>query len=153
MRTKLTLTLTEASAIAAAAEEYAESRELRVSIAIVDESTYIQHVTRMDGAPYLSAEAAIEKARTAAEGGQPTTFFEEPLNAGRYSMLKMPIYPLEGGLPALVDGQCVGGIGVAGGPPHLDAAIAGAGLKALEHPRSATASSSRIDGNASTSRL
>ena len=95
MRTKLSLTLTDATAIAAAAEEYAESRELRVSIAVVDESTYIQHVVRMDGAPYMSAEGAIEKARTAAEGGHPTTFFEEPLNAGRYSMLKMPhIYSL-----------------------------------------------------------
>ena len=134
MRTKLSLALTDATAIAAAAEEYAESQELRVSIAVVDESTYVQHVIRMDGAPYMSAEGAIEKARTAADGGHPTTFFEEPLNAGRYSMLKMPIYPLEGGIPVIVDGQCVGAIGVAGVLPHLDAAIADAGAKALESP-------------------
>ena len=82
----------------------------------------------------MSAEGAIEKARTAADGGHPTTFFEEPLNAGRYSMLKMPIYPLEGGIPVIVDGQCVGAIGVAGVLPHLDAAIADAGAKALESP-------------------
>jgi glc operon protein GlcG len=133
MRTKLSLTLTDATAIAAAAEEYAESQELRVSIAVVDESTYVQHVVRMDGAPYTSAEGAIEKARTAAEGGHPTTFFEEPLNAGRYSVLKMPhIYPVEGGIPVIVDGQCVGAIGVAGVLPHLDAATADAGLKALD---------------------
>lgn len=133
MRTKLSLTLTDATAIATAAEEYAESRELRVSIAVVDESTYIQHVIRMDGAPYMSAEGAIEKARTAAEGGHPTTFFEEPLNAGRYSMLKMPhIYPVEGGIPVIVDGHCVGAVGVAGVLPHLDAAIAKAGLQALD---------------------
>ncbi len=135
MHTKLSLTLTDAAAIAAAAEEYAESQELRVSIAFVDESTHVQHVIRMDGAPYLSAEGTVEKARTAAEGGHPTTFFEEPLNAGRYSMLKMPIYPIEGGIPVIVDGQCVGAIGVAGGvPPQLDAAIAEAGLKALDRP-------------------
>jgi glc operon protein GlcG len=139
MRTKLTLTLTDATAIVAAAEEYAESRELRVAIAVVDESTYVQNVIRMDGAPYMSAEAAIEKARTAAEGGHPTTFFEEPLNAGRFSMLKMPIYPLEGGIPVIVDGQCVGGIGVAGGLPHLDAAIADAGLTALDRSDRAVA--------------
>ena len=136
MRTKLTLTLTDAAAIAAAAEAYAESHELRVSIAVVDESTYLQHLVRMDGAPYTSAEGAIEKARTAAEGGHPTTFFEEPLNAGRYSMLKMPhIYPVEGGIPVIVDGQCVGAIGVSGVLPHLDATIADAGLKALDHAR------------------
>ena len=143
MRTKLSLTLTDATAIAAAAEEYAEARELRVSIAVVDESTYVQHVIRMDGAPYMSAEGAIEKARTAAEGGHPTTFFEEPLNAGRYSILKMPhIYPVEGGIPVIVDGHCVGAIGVAGVLPHLDAAIADAGLKALDRSDLAVARTS-----------
>jgi glc operon protein GlcG len=141
MRTKLSLTLDDAKAIGAAAEEYAGSRELSVSIAVVDESTYVQHVVRMDGAPYTSAEGAVEKARTAAEGGQPTTFFEEPLNAGRYSMLKMPhIYPVEGGLPVIMDGQCVGAIGVAGVLPHLDAAIADAGRKALDRSDLAVAS-------------
>jgi glc operon protein GlcG len=132
IRTKLSLTLTDATAIAAAAQQYAESRELRVSIAVVDESTYIQHVIRMDGAPFTSTEGAIEKARTAAEGGHPTTFFEEPLNAGRYSMLKMPLCPPEGGIPVIVDGQCARAIGVACILPHLDAAIADAGLKFFE---------------------
>jgi glc operon protein GlcG len=145
MRTKLSLTLTDATAIAAAAEEYAESRELRVSIAVVDESTYVQHVIRMDGAPYMSPEGAIEKARTAAEGGHPTTFFEEPLNAGRFSMLKMPHnYPVEGGIPVMADGQCVGAIGVAGVLPHLDAAIAEAGLKALDRSDLAVAPSAAV---------
>jgi uncharacterized protein GlcG (DUF336 family) len=40
--------------------------ELWVSIAVVDESTYVQHLVRMAGAPYTSADGAIEKARTAA---------------------------------------------------------------------------------------
>ena len=133
MRTKLSLTLTDATAITAAARAYAESHQLRVSIAIVDESTHLQHLLRMDGAPYGSEEGAFEKARTAAQSGQPTTFFEEPLNAGRFSMLKMPIYPIEGGIPVIVDGQCAGAIGVAGVLPELDAAIAKAGLAALDH--------------------
>lgn len=150
MRTKLSITLTDAKAIAAAAAAYAESHEFRVSIAIVDESTYVQHLVRMDGAPYTSAEGAVEKARTAAEGGHPTTFFEEPLNAGRYSMLKMPhIYPVEGGIPVIVDGQCAGAIGVSGVLPHLDAAIADAGLKALDHFPSAAAPASGSGRNVS----
>jgi glc operon protein GlcG len=144
MRTKPTLDLSDARTIAAAAERYAEAHELRVSIAVADESTYIQHVVRMDGAPYLSAEGAIEKARTAAEGGHPTTFFEEPLNAGRFSMLRMPIYPLEGGIPVIVDGHCVGAIGVAGALPHLDAAIADAGVKTLDSPELASASTAGV---------
>ena len=146
MRTKLSLTLTDAKAIAAAAETYAQSQQLAVSIAIVDESTYLQHLIRMDGAPYLSADGAVEKARTAAEGGHPTTFFEEPLNAGRVSMLKMPIYPLEGGIPVIVDGQCVGAIGVDGVLPELDAAIADAGLKSLDHATSPATPMAGADG-------
>ena len=146
MRTKLTLNLTDAEAIAAAAQAYAESQQLAVSIAIVDESTYLQHLLRMDGAPYLSAEGAVEKARTAAEGGHPTTFFEEPLNAGRISLLKMPSYPLEGGVPVFVDGQCVGGIGVAGVLPELDAVIADAGLKSLNRATSTAAPMAGADG-------
>ena len=98
----------------------------------------------------MSAEGAVEKARTAAEGGHPTTFFEEPLNAGRYSMLKMPhIYPVEGGIPVIVDGQCAGAIGVSGVLPHLDAAIADAGLKALDRYPSAAAPASGPGKNVS----
>jgi glc operon protein GlcG len=131
---KPSLSLIDAKAIAEAAEAYAESRGFPVSIAVVDESTYLLHLVRLDGAPYLSAEGAVEKARTAAEGGHPTTFFEQPLNAGRFSMLKMPhIYPVEGGIPVMVDGRCAGAIGVAGVLPELDAAIAAAGLAALDH--------------------
>ena len=133
MHTKLSRTLTDAKTIAAAAEAYAQSHQLAASIAVVDESTYLQYLLRMDGAPYLSAESAVEKARTAAEGGHPTTFFEEPLNAGRITMLKMPLYPLEGGIPVIVDSKCAGAIGVAGVLPELDAAIAGAALTALGH--------------------
>ncbi len=134
MRTKLSLSLKDAAAIVAAAQEYAHSQQLRVSIAVVDESTDLQHLIRMDGAPYMTPAAALEKARTAAASGHPTTYFEEPLNAGRYSLLKMPVCPVEGGIPVIVNGQCVGAIGVSGVAPHLDTAIADAGLKALEHP-------------------
>ena len=93
----------------------------------------------MDGAPYASAQGAIETARTAADAGLPTTFFEEPLNAGRYSMLKMPLYPIEGGIPVIADGHCAGAIGVAGALPEYDAAIADAGLKGLDYFPSAAA--------------
>ena len=134
MRTTFSLSLAEAKMMAAAAEAYAESQRFSVSLAVVDESTYLQHLVRMDEAPRTSAEGAFDKARTAAEGGHPTTYFEQVLNAGRYGVLKMPhVYPVEGGIPVLVDGRCVGAIGVAGVLPEHDAAIAEAGLLALGH--------------------
>ena len=124
--------------------------ELWVSIAVVDDTTYEQHPVRMAGAPYTSADGAIEKARTAADGGHPTPrspVFDEPLNVGRYSMLKMPhIYQVEGGIPVIVDGQWVGAIGVASVLPHLDAAVADAGRKALDRSDLAMAPTGRLTG-------
>jgi hypothetical protein len=77
----------------------------------------------------------VPRARSRRRARRPTVdtpppLFDEPLNAGRYSMLKMPhIYPVEGGIPVIVDGQRVGAIGVASVLPHLDAAVADAGRK------------------------
>ena len=135
MHTKLSLSLTDARAITQAAEAYAQSRDLSVSIAVVDQSTYLQYLVRMDGAPFMSAEGATDKARSAAEGGHPTSFFENALNEGMYSVLRLPVTPIEGGLPVLVDGQCAGAIGVSGVLPQDDAAIAAAGLQALARSR------------------
>jgi len=124
MLTKLSLSLSEAKQLAAAAQAAADALRTPVSISVVDASTYAQVLLRMDGAPLFSAEGSLDKARSAAEGGHPTTFFEKPLNEGRFSMIKLPHTPLEGGIPVLIDGQCVGAVGVGGGPPHLDAQIA-----------------------------
>lgn len=124
MLNKLSLSLADAKQLAAAAERSAGSLRLAVSIVVVDASTYAQALLRMDGAPLFSAEGAFDKARSAAEGGHPTTFFEKPLNEGRFSMVKLPHTPIEGGLPVWVNGSCVGAVGVAGAPPHLDAQIA-----------------------------
>lgn len=60
-------------------------------------------------------------------------------------MLKMPhIYPVDGGIPVIVDGQWVGAIGVASVLPHLDAAVADAGPKALDRSDLAMASTGRL---------
>jgi glc operon protein GlcG len=47
-------------------------------------------------------------------------------------MLRMPgITPIQGGLPIVVEGACVGGIGISGVQSHEDEQIAVAGIKAL----------------------
>ncbi|RJF95577.1 GlcG/HbpS family heme-binding protein [Noviherbaspirillum saxi] len=131
MLTRHSLALQEAKALSAAAEQAAGTLGVQVSIVIVDSTTYAQVVVRMDGAPLMSAQGAFDKARTAAEGGHPTSFFEKPLNAGRYSMLKLPHTPIEGGVPVFVSGECVGAIGIAGAPPHLDAQIAESAIESF----------------------
>lgn len=148
MQSKLSLDAADARAIVAAALAYAEAHGLQVSIAVVDEAAHMLHVVRMDGAPYLSADGAIAKARTAADAGVPTTYFEEKLNAGPYSMLKMPLHLIEGGVPVVAERRCVGAIGVAGALPELDAAIADAGLQALDISMAdACTSAAAPDGN------
>jgi glc operon protein GlcG len=124
MLNKLSLSLQEAKQLADSAQAIASKMKVPVSIAVVDSSTYLQTLLRMDGAPLMSAEGAFDKARSSAEGGHPTTFFEKPLNEGRYSMVRLPHVAIEGGVPVLLDGQCVGAVGVAGAPPHLDSKIA-----------------------------
>jgi glc operon protein GlcG len=145
MQTKLSLSMDEARAMASAAEALAQERGLPVWIAIVDESTYLQHAVRMDGAGYMSMEGAIEKARTAAEGGHPTGFFADAHNGGDQAILKIPgVTPVRGGLPAIVDGRCCGAIGISGVAPDLDEAIA-AGLAVLPGAKPVAASSERGD--------
>lgn len=124
MLNRLSLCLDDAQRLAAAAKRIADSMKLPVSIAVVDATTYLQAALRLDGAPLMSTEGALDKARSAAEGGHPTTFFEKPLNEGRLSVLRLPVTCVEGGVPVVVDEQCVGAIGIAGGPPHLDGEIA-----------------------------
>ena len=124
MLNKPSLSLRDAQELVEHVRGHARELGFSVSIAVVDATTYLQALARMDGAPLMSAEGAFDKARSAAEGGHPTTFFEKQLNEGRFSMVKLPHTPVEGGVPVLVDGQCVGAVGVAGAPPHTDAQLA-----------------------------
>lgn len=124
MLSVLNLSTAEAKQLLDYAEESAQRKGVKVSIAVVDHTTFLQAFLRMDGAPLFSAEGAYDKARTSAEGGHPTTFFEKPLNEGRFSMVKLPHTPIEGGLPLFFEKQCIGAIAVAGAPPHIDSAIA-----------------------------
>ena len=75
---------------------------------------------------------AIE-ARTAALGRRESKIYEDMINQGRVSFLSAPTLQglLEGGVPIIVDGQCVGAIGVSGVKSAEDVQIAKAGIAAL----------------------
>ncbi len=67
----------------------------------------------MDDTQTASATVAVEKARTAAMFRRPTKMFEEAVAGGRNAILGMGgITPIEGGLPIVVNGKCVGAVGV-----------------------------------------
>ena len=133
MKIKSMLTLEDVRRIAGAAEAEAAAHGWAVVIAIADDGGHLLWLQRGDGAAPVSAEIAAAKARTAALGRRESKVYEDMINQGRAAFLSAPGLQgmLEGGVPILVDGQCVGAVGVSGVKSAEDAQIAKAGIAAL----------------------
>jgi len=133
MQTKQVLTLDEVKKIAAGAETEAKLNKWNVTIAIVDDGGNLLWLQRMDGAAPISAHIAPAKAKTAALGRRESKVYEDIINNGRYSFMTAPTLEgmLEGGVPILVNDQCVGAVGVSGVKSNEDVQIAKAGITAL----------------------
>jgi uncharacterized protein GlcG (DUF336 family) len=133
MKSKLLLEMSEVKTLAAAAEAEALRNNWAVTIAIVDDGGHLLWLQRMDGAAALSAHIAPAKAHTAALGRRESKWYEEVVNGGRSSFLSAPDIKglLEGGVPVMKDGQCLGAVGVSGVKSSEDAQIARAGIAAL----------------------
>lgn len=133
MKSKATLELIDVQAIAAAAQAEAQKNGWAVTIAIVDDGGHLLHLQRLDGAAPLSSHIAPAKANTAAMGRRESRVYEEMINGGRVSFLSAPHVQglLEGGVPIMQNGQCLGAVGVSGVKSSEDAQIARAGIAAL----------------------
>lgn len=133
MKTKSVLELGDVKLIAAAAEAEAIRNQWAVTIAIVDDGGHLLWLQRLDGAAAISAHIAPAKAHTAALGRRESKVYEDIINGGRYSFLSAPAIEglLEGGVPILQGGQCLGAVGVSGVKSSEDAQIAKAGIAAL----------------------
>ena len=132
MKTRPALTLDDCMKMMAAAEAEAKKNSWNVAIAILDDGGHLLHFIRMDGATPANAGIAVEKGRTAAFSRRSSGKWQEIVKGGRTEMLKMPgILPVQGGMPIIVDGACVGGVGVSGVQSHQDEQIAQAGIDAL----------------------
>lgn len=133
MISRPSLTLSDVKRIAAAAEQEALTNQWAVSIAIVDDGGHLLWFQRLDGAAPISAHIAPAKARTAALGRRESRVYEEMINGGRVSFLSAPEIDglLEGGVPLIAEGHCLGAVGVSGVKSIEDAQIAKAGVEAL----------------------
>lgn len=137
MNHKPTLSANDVKRMLDAAERAAVANGWAVTIAIVDDGGHLLALQRLDGATPLSAHIAPEKARAAALGRRETKSFEDMVNQGRTAFLSVPLHGLlEGGVPAMVDGQCVGGVGVSGVKSSEDAQVARAAVEACKAPPS-----------------
>jgi len=111
----------------------AKAREMNVPecIAIVDTGGQLLAFARMDGAFALSNDTALMKAMTAASYGIPTGDIAAGIDIKLAIATQGKRVNLPGGLPIIVDGHVIGGIGVGSGTGEQDKDVAKAALAAL----------------------
>jgi glc operon protein GlcG len=147
---KKSLTLEGAKKVIAAAK--AEATKLKAPgavVAVVDDGGNLMALERLDGTFAAGANISIGKARTAALFKRPTKAFEDLINKGRTAMVALPdtlFTPLQGGVPIVIDGQTVGGVGVSGASSaQQDEDLAVAGANVLTNPEAGKAAVSYFE--------
>src|SRR5437867_8336997 len=135
---KKTLTIEGAKKVIAASVAYAKKLNAPGGvIAVVDDGGNLMALERLDGTFAAGANISIGKAKTSVLFKKPTKVFEDIIKNGRTAMVALPdafFTPLQGGIPIVVDGQIVGGVGVSGAASAQqdeELAIAGANSVAV----------------------
>jgi glc operon protein GlcG len=139
-RNRVLLNLGGSEMIVAGAKEKGMAMGLKLNIAVVDDGGHLMAFARMDGARPASGYTAITKAVTSATFRQATGPL--PMNAEPDLLLNLSLQnaaaasggkvtSLKGGVPVIVDGQVIGGVGVGGGTGDQDAEVAKAGIQSL----------------------
>jgi uncharacterized protein GlcG (DUF336 family)/mannose-6-phosphate isomerase-like protein (cupin superfamily) len=133
---KKSLTIDGARRVIAGAVAYARKNNAPGGvIAVVDEGGNLMALERLDGTFAAGANISIGKARTAVLFKRPTKAFEDIIKNGRTAMVALPdayFTPLQGGVPIMIDGQIVGGVGVSGAASaQQDEELAMAGANVL----------------------
>ncbi|WP_088280053.1 heme-binding protein [Ideonella sp. A 288] len=114
----------------------AEARKMNIpmAVAVVDTAGQLVAFERLDNTQTASVAVAQDKAVSAAMYRRPTKVFQDVLAAGGTGLRVLTLRganAVEGGLPVMVDGKVVGGIGVSGGSSEQDGVVAKAGLDSL----------------------
>lgn len=127
------ITLELAKKIAAAAEAEAKKLNLNDAIAIVEPNGTLVYLQKMDGTQYSGSNVAIDKATSAAIYRRPTAAFDAGLRAGATYLLTLRgMNAVPGGIPIVVGGKLIGGIGISGGSGPQDVQVAEAGVAGLK---------------------
>ena len=133
------LTLAGAKKMMDTATVKAEKAGHAVAVAIVDAGGHPVLVQRMDGGRFHTVHSSTTKAVCAASNRRPTTAkgaVGQDLDVSHAIGLALAAGPerwtaMEGGMPVLVDGQCIGGVGVSGGDWETDARIAKVAVESI----------------------
>ena len=132
MRSKMCLAAADAEKILAACKVEAAKNKWNVTIAIVDDGGFLVLLERLDGAVGQSALIATCKAQTAAATRTPTKVLEDIVKDRPATVAFPGRVAVQGGLPIMYQGECVGAVGVSGAKSNEDEQVGAAGLKALE---------------------
>lgn len=138
-KTVLKMTLEGATKIMAAALREAQVQGREISVAVVDSGGHLMAFSRTDDAELQTIQIAENKARSAAFSSIPTGRKSKSGNEGNdHHLLAITLaaglnnfVTVQGGIPIIVNGQCLGGIGVSGAA-HSDGDIARAGAALLD---------------------
>jgi uncharacterized protein GlcG (DUF336 family) len=133
------LTHEGAKKIMSTAIDKAREAGIAISCAIVDAGGHIMLLERMEGGRFHTVHSCTTKAVCAASNRRPTTAkgaAGQDLDVSHAIGLSLAAGPerwtaMEGGVPVLVDGQCIGGVGVSGGDWQTDARIAAAAVESI----------------------
>jgi uncharacterized protein GlcG (DUF336 family) len=131
--TKPSLKLTYEGARVALAAAVAKAEEMGVPqcIAIVDDGGRLMAFARMDGAKFISITTSQTKASTSASHRMPTSKFKSEDETRLAFASQSQLTNLKGGLPIIIDGVCIGAIGVGSGTGDQDLEVARAAVAAL----------------------
>lgn len=130
------LSLQEAKILIAGASEKASEIGVPMCIAVTDESGNLIAFERMDGGKSHSIQVATDKAFTAGAARKATHEYNAvntpgSLAFGIHTECGGRISTVGGGLPVVIDGEFVGGIGASSGTPQQDMDCAQAGIDKL----------------------
>ena len=125
------LSLDDARCIISACYKFVNGKNYPpVAVAVCDDGGHLIAMERAPGVPPVSANIAINKARTAALGRRASRIYEEQINDGRQALLSAPDIAglMTGGVPIILANTCVGAVGVSNLKPDQDEEVANSGL-------------------------
>ncbi len=133
------LTLAGARKMMQTAMDMAEAAKVPIAVAIADAGGNMVMLERMDGGRFHTVHSSTTKAVCASSNKRPTSAKgaqAQELDTTHALGLALAAGPerwtaMEGGYPIIVDGECIGGIGVSGGNWEFDDKVARAAVESI----------------------
>ena len=127
------ISLERAQAVIHAAVAEAKKRDWKMNVAVVDSGGNLVAFQRMDGAQLASIQIAEKKARAAVTFRRDTKVFEDGIQLDHLEFLLTfdGLVASRGGIPLIVQGKVVGGLGCSGGTSSQDEVVCRAGAAVI----------------------